>query len=80
MTDITVPQWGLTMEEATLLTWLKHVGERVAEGEALAELETDKTTAEVGSPVAGIMEEVLVEEGTNVVPGQVIARVAQESP
>lgn len=78
MTDIIVPQWGLTMEEATLVTWFKKVGESVAAGEVLAELETDKTTSDLESPVAGIVQEILVAEGTDVVPGQVIARVTQE--
>lgn len=78
MTDIIVPQWGLTMEEATLVTWFKKVGESVAAGEVLAELETDKTTSDLESPVAGIVQEILVTEGTDVVPGQVIARVTQE--
>lgn len=78
MTDIIVPQWGLTMEEATLVTWFKKVGESVAAGEVLAELETDKTTSDLESPVAGIVQDILVTEGTDVVPGQVIARVTQE--
>jgi 2-oxoglutarate dehydrogenase E2 component (dihydrolipoamide succinyltransferase) len=66
------------MEDATVLTWFKQVGESIAEGEVLAELETDKTTSELESPVAGVVKEILVTEGTDVVPGQVIARVASE--
>ena len=50
MTDIVVPQWGLTTDEATLNTWLKTVGDHVEVGESIAELETDKTTADLDSP------------------------------
>ncbi len=45
MIDVTVPQWGLTMDDAVIDKWLKAVGDRVVEGEALADLETDKVTA-----------------------------------
>lgn len=76
MSDIVVPQWGLTMEDATLVVWLKSIGDRVGEGEAIAELETDKTTAELESPFAGTFTELLVEENTDVVPGQIVARLA----
>lgn len=78
MSDIVVPQWGLTMEEATLVAWLKEVGDHVDEGEPIAELETDKTTAELESPFAGTVTEILVEENTDVVPGQIVARLADD--
>lgn len=75
MTDIVVPQWGLTMEDAVLVAWLKQVGDTVAEGDPIAELETDKTNSELESPFAGTVIELCVPEGTAVVPGQVIARL-----
>ncbi|MFC9978403.1 lipoyl domain-containing protein [Gordonia sp. NPDC127522] len=78
MSDIVVPQWGLTMEEATLVSWLKAVGDHVDEGEPIADLETDKTNAELESTVAGTITELLVEEGTEVVPGQVVAKVQDD--
>lgn len=78
MTDIVVPQWGLTTDEATLNTWLKAIGDRVEEGEPIAELETDKTNADLDSPSAGTITELLVEEGTDVVPGQVVARLSDD--
>ncbi|WP_148573486.1 lipoyl domain-containing protein [Nocardioides caldifontis] len=78
MTDIVVPQWGLTTDEATLNTWLKAVGDRVEIGEPIAELETDKTNADLDSPFAGTITELLVEEGADVVPGQVVARLSDE--
>lgn len=78
MSDIVVPQWGLTMEDATLVAWLKAVGDHVDEGEPVAELETDKTTAELESPFAGTITELLVEENVAVVPGQVVARLTSD--
>ncbi|WP_067467763.1 biotin/lipoyl-containing protein [Actinomadura macra] len=75
MTDIVVPKWGATMDEATIVEWLKSVGDRVAEDEPIAEMETDKATAEIVSPVAGTIVELLVARDADVVVGQVIARV-----
>ncbi|WP_242888407.1 biotin/lipoyl-containing protein [Actinomadura litoris] len=78
MTDIVVPKWGATMDEATIVQWLKNVGDRVAEDEPIAEMETDKAQAEIVSPVGGTIVELLVEKDADVVVGQVIARVAAE--
>ncbi len=75
MKDVLVPKWGLTMEEATLVTWLKGVGDEINEGDAIAEMETDKTTDEIESQVSGRIVELLVDEGATVEAGQVIARV-----
>lgn len=78
MRDVVVPQWGLTTDEATLIEWLKEVGDHVDEGEPLAELETDKTNTELESPFSGTVVELLVEEKAEVTPGQVIARLSDE--
>jgi pyruvate/2-oxoglutarate dehydrogenase complex dihydrolipoamide acyltransferase (E2) component len=75
MTDVTVPQWGLTMDEAVVDRWLKAVGDRVEAGESLADLETDKVTADLESPASGVLAEILVAEGETVTQGQVIARI-----
>ncbi|HKW59967.1 MAG TPA: lipoyl domain-containing protein [Candidatus Dormibacteraeota bacterium] len=65
-------------EEITVGAWSKRRGERVAEGETLMEAHTDKVNAEVPSPVAGTVEELLLEVGDPVKPGQTIARIASE--
>lgn len=78
MSDIVVPQWGLTTDEAMLVAWLKAVGDHVDEGEPIAELETDKTNADLESPFAGTITEILVTEGTDVVPGQVVAKLSDD--
>jgi pyruvate/2-oxoglutarate dehydrogenase complex dihydrolipoamide acyltransferase (E2) component len=75
--DIRVPDLeGAT--EITLGSWLKHAGDRVEEGDAVAEALTDKVNAEIESPVSGVIEELLVEEGAAVESGQPIARVRSD--
>lgn len=75
MTDIVVPKWGLTTDEVILIEWLKAVGDTVAIDEPVAEVETDKTDAEVVSQAAGTIVEILVNEGDTVKIGDPIARV-----
>lgn len=62
-------------EEITVGAWSKQRGERVDEGETLMEAHTDKVNAEIPSPVGGVVEELLLEVGDPVKPGQAIARV-----
>ncbi len=61
--EIKVPVLGESVVEATVSRWIKQKGEAVAADEAIVELETDKVTLEVPSPVAGIIEDILVDEG-----------------
>jgi pyruvate/2-oxoglutarate dehydrogenase complex dihydrolipoamide acyltransferase (E2) component len=65
-------------EEITVGAWSKKKGEHVDEGETLMEALTDKVNAEIPSPVTGLVEELLLEEGDPVKPGQTIARVKPE--
>lgn len=62
--EVILPKWGLTMEEGTLAVWHKAVGDRVSEGDVIADVETEKITNELESPVNGVIAEILVEEGT----------------
>lgn len=75
MSEIVAPKWGLTTEEMVLLEWLKQPGDTVAVDEPVAEVETDKTSAEVLSSVTGTITELLVAEGDEIKTGQPIARV-----
>ena len=75
MIDVIVPKWGLTMEEADVLRWLKEIGDHVTEGEPILELETDKVTGEVEAPSSGTLAETLVTSGQTVEPGQVVGRI-----
>ena len=66
-------------EGATLASWLVAVGDLVEQGEVVAELETDKATVELESPVAGLVLELIVAEGTEgVVPGTVLGLLASD--
>lgn len=66
MTDVMVPALGESVSEATVSTWFKKVGDTVAQDEMLCELETDKVSVEVPSPVAGVLTEILAAEGATV--------------
>ena len=74
-TDVEVPALGESITEGTLANWLKKPGDAVAADEGIAELETDKVSVEVTSPVAGVLAEQLVKAGDTVAVGAVIARV-----
>jgi pyruvate/2-oxoglutarate dehydrogenase complex dihydrolipoamide acyltransferase (E2) component len=65
-------------EEITVGAWSKKKGEHVALGETLMEALTDKVNAEIPSPVGGIVEELLLNEGDPVRPGDAIALVTPE--
>jgi len=62
-TPIEIPKLGNTVEECLLVCWSKQVGEAVAEGELLAEIETDKATFELTAPVAGTLLEIFFKDG-----------------
>jgi 2-oxoglutarate dehydrogenase E2 component (dihydrolipoamide succinyltransferase) len=74
-TDVEVPALGESITEGTLANWLKNPGDAVAADEGIAELETDKVSVEVTSPVAGVLAEQLVKAGDTVAVGAVIARI-----
>ena len=64
--DVMVPTLGESVTEATVSTWFKKVGDSVAVDEMLCELETDKVSVEVPSPVAGKLAEIVADEGATV--------------
>jgi pyruvate dehydrogenase E2 component (dihydrolipoamide acetyltransferase) len=73
--DFYVPKLSATMETVKVLHWLKQVGDKVAMGEPLVELETDKATMEVESPAEGTLEEILGAEGEELSVGSILARL-----
>jgi len=75
MTDVIMPQMGESIVEGTLTKWLKKKGERVERDEPLFEISTDKVDTEIPSPAAGVLAEVLVEEGMTVAINTVVARI-----
>jgi 2-oxoglutarate dehydrogenase E2 component (dihydrolipoamide succinyltransferase) len=77
MTDVRVPTLGESVTEATIATWFKKPGDAVAVDEMLCELETDKVTVEVPSPVAGTLGEIVAAEGTTVGVDALLAVIAE---
>jgi pyruvate dehydrogenase E2 component (dihydrolipoamide acetyltransferase) len=76
VTPVILPKLGLTMDEGKLVAWLKKEGDRIEAGEILFEVETDKATMEVESPVAGYVRKLLVVAGETVPVAQVIALIS----
>ena len=66
-TEIRVPTLGESVSEATIGTWFKKVGDTVKADEPLVELETDKVTVEVPSPVSGVLTEIVAQNGGRLV-------------
>jgi pyruvate dehydrogenase E2 component (dihydrolipoamide acetyltransferase) len=80
--SIVVPQLGESVAEGTVSKWLKQVGERVRKEEPLVEIQTDKINVELPSPADGVLEAILVPEGTTVLVGTeigVLGSIAAES-
>ncbi|GAB1479949.1 2-oxoglutarate dehydrogenase complex dihydrolipoyllysine-residue succinyltransferase [Paracoccaceae bacterium] len=77
MTDVMVPALGESVSEATVSTWFKKVGDTVKLDEMLCELETDKVSVEVPSPVSGVLAEILAPEGTTVAASARLAIVTE---
>ena len=76
-TDVRVPTLGESVTEATVATWFKKPGETVAVDEMLCELETDKVTVEVPSPVAGQLAEIVAAEGDTVGVDALLATISE---
>ncbi len=77
MTDVMVPALGESVSEATVSTWFKKPGDAVKQDEMLCELETDKVSVEVPSPVTGVLSEILAPEGTTVAANARLAIVTE---
>jgi pyruvate dehydrogenase E2 component (dihydrolipoamide acetyltransferase) len=75
MADVVMPRLSDSMEEGTILQWLKQVGDEIEVGDELVEIETDKANMAYESDVTGTLSEILVQEGETVAIGTPIARV-----
>lgn len=78
MAEVIMPKMGDAMEEGTLIKWLKAVGDEIAEGDALAEIETDKITLEMEAQENGFLTNVFVDEGAVVPIGEVVATIGAQ--
>ncbi|MFS0793903.1 2-oxoglutarate dehydrogenase, E2 component, dihydrolipoamide succinyltransferase [Microbacterium sp. 1P10AE] len=74
-TEVTLPELGESVTEGTITRWLKAVGDDVAVDEPLLEISTDKVDTEIPSPVAGTLQEILVQEDETVAVGSALARI-----
>ncbi len=72
-TNIVVPELGESVVEARVAKWLKQQGDRVAAGDALVELETEKIDLEVSADRAGVLTAIKHQEGADVKVGEVLA-------
>ena len=77
-TELTMPQMGYDMQEGTVLRWLKGEGDTVANGEPIAEIETDKAVVEFESYAEGVLHRIIVPAGTTVPVGEPIALVGAQ--
>ena len=79
MTDVRVPTLGESVTEATVATWFKQPGDKINLDEMLCELETDKVTVEVPSPAAGIMGDIIAQEGSIVNMDALLTTIGESS-
>src|SRR3954454_7402852 len=75
MSEVVMPRLSDSMEEGTILTWLKQVGDEIAVGDELVEIETDKANMAYEADVAGTLQEILAKEGETLPIGTPIARI-----
>lgn len=75
--EVIIPHFGTSVEQVQLLTWLKNVGDEVKAGDVLCEIETDKATTELESFYEGVLLKRMMEEGSEVKIGQVIAYIGE---
>lgn len=76
--EITLTSTGMGITEATIVKWLKAVGDRIEAGETIAEVETAKSTVEVEAPARGTISAILFEEDSEVEMGVVIATIEED--
>jgi len=76
--EIIIPDFGTSVDTVRLIKWLKEEGQAVQKGDVLCELETDKAATELESFVEGILLQQLVEAGSEIEIGTVIAYIGQK--
>jgi 2-oxoglutarate dehydrogenase E2 component (dihydrolipoamide succinyltransferase) len=77
--DVPMPQMGESIAEGTLSKWLKQIGDPVKRDEPIFEISTDKVDAEIPAPTAGVLAEILVQEGQTVPVQTIVARIETEA-
>jgi pyruvate dehydrogenase E2 component (dihydrolipoamide acetyltransferase) len=79
MTDIKVPELGENIESATVVKVTVSAGDPVKKDDTLVEIEAEKASIEIPSPVSGVVKEILIKENDEIKVGQVIMKVESES-
>jgi len=74
--DVVMPKMGESLQEGTIIKWMKQVGDKIERDEMILEISTDKVDTEVPSPVSGVLAEILVQEEETVEVGTPIARIS----
>src|SRR4030095_3556531 len=77
-TNVIMPALGMDQDKGTLVRWIKHEGESVAQGEPIMEIETDKVVVEIEASASGVLANVAAAEGDEIPVGQVIAQIVGE--
>lgn len=77
--DVIMPKMGESLQEGTIVRWIKKVGESVERDEMILEISTDKVDTEVPAPVSGVIAEILYKEGETIEVGKVIAKISSGS-
>ena len=75
--DVLLPQSGMGMQDAEIVTWLKSIGDNISEGDILVEVEAAKVTVEVPSPATGTLVDILAQEGETVEVRAIIAKIQE---
>ncbi len=73
--DVTLPKWGMTMQEAVISEWLVAVGDTVSEGQPIVRVESDKVDAEVEAPASGTLVEICVPASESAEVGALLGRI-----
>ncbi len=76
LVDLIMPKMGESLQEGTITKWLKNIGDKVERDEMVLEISTDKVDTEVPSPVAGVLAEIIAQEGETVEVGAVIGKMS----
>jgi pyruvate/2-oxoglutarate dehydrogenase complex dihydrolipoamide acyltransferase (E2) component len=73
--EVTMPKWGLMMQQARIVEWYKKEGEQVGKGEALCKVETEKVLSDVEVPEAGTLKKIYYQAGQIAAVAEVIAEI-----
>ena len=76
--EITMPKFGQTMSEGTIVSWEKKVGEQVTKGEVFLKIESDKAVLDVEAEYSGVLLKILANDGDLIPCGQTIAYIGEQ--